>query len=118
MFKLNLLDPGTPITEQTLQNNANVILEYLCDRGYFNAEVTYTQTPLQDQNDVGVTFHVKPNAEAKVETFRVDISGANNAAIMTDLKLNWASYCANGLMPIFKRCVRTFGTQIFWRRVG
>ena len=41
MFKLNLLDPGTPITDQTPQNNANVILEYLRDRGYYNAEVTY-----------------------------------------------------------------------------
>ncbi|HEY2847312.1 MAG TPA: POTRA domain-containing protein, partial [Pyrinomonadaceae bacterium] len=47
MFKLNLLDPGTPITDQTLQSNANVILEYLRDRGYFNAEVTFTQTPVQ-----------------------------------------------------------------------
>jgi outer membrane protein insertion porin family len=87
MFKLNLLDPGTPITEQTLQNNANVILEYLRDRGYFNAEVRYTMTPLQNQNDVGVTFHVRPNAEAKVETFSVNVEGANNPALIADLKL-------------------------------
>jgi outer membrane protein assembly factor BamA len=87
MFKLNLLDPGTPITEQTLQTNANVILEYLRDRGYFNAEVTYTQTPLTAQNDVGVTFHVRPNTQAKVEAFTVNVEGANNAALMADLKL-------------------------------
>ena len=87
MFKLNLLDPGTPITEQTLQNNANVILEYLRDRGFYNAEVTYTQTPLQNQNDVGVTFHVRPNAQAKVEAFNVSIDGANNAALVADVKL-------------------------------
>ena len=87
MFKLNLLDPGTPITEQTLQNNANVILEYLRDRGFYNAEVTYAETPLQDQNDVGVTFRVKPNAQAKVDAFNVKIEGANNAALMADIKL-------------------------------
>jgi outer membrane protein insertion porin family len=87
MFKLNLLDPGTPITEQTLQTNANVILEYLRDRGYFNADVTYTQTPLTAQNDVGVTFHVRPNTQAKVEAFTVNVEGANNAALMADLKL-------------------------------
>src|SRR4051812_46766496 len=87
LFKLNLLDPGTPISEQTLQNNANAILEYLRDRGYYKADVTYTQTPLPNQNDVGVTFHVKPNAQAKVETFNVAIAGANNAAIIADLKL-------------------------------
>jgi outer membrane protein insertion porin family len=87
LFKLNLLDPGTPITEQTLQGNANIILEYLRDRGFFNAEVTYTQTPIGMGTDVGVTFHVKPNAQAKVEAFNVNIEGANNAAITTDLKL-------------------------------
>jgi len=87
MFKLNLLDPGTPITEQTLQNNANVILEYLRDRGYYNAEVTFTQTPLQNQNDVGVIFHVRPNAQAKVEAFNVAIAGADNAKLIADLKL-------------------------------
>ena len=87
LFKLNLLDPGSPITEQTLQSNANIILEYLRDRGFFNAEVTYTQTPIGTQNDVGVTFHVKPNAEAKVESFNVNIDGANNAALIADLKL-------------------------------
>jgi outer membrane protein insertion porin family len=87
MFKLNLLDPGTPITEQTLQNNASIILEYLRDRGYYNAEVTFTETPLQNQNDVGVTFHVRPNAQAKVATFNVQIEGANNSELVSDMKL-------------------------------
>jgi len=87
MFKLNLLDPGTPITDQTLQSNANVILEYLRDRGYFNAEVTFTQTPVQGGSGVGVVFHVKPNTQAKVETLNVNIAGADNAKIRSDLKL-------------------------------
>jgi outer membrane protein insertion porin family len=87
MFKLNLLDPGTPITEQTLQNNANIILEYLRDRGFFNAQVTYTETPLQNQTDVSVTFHVRPNVQAKVSSFNVNVAGADNAKIQLDLKL-------------------------------
>ena len=87
MFKLNLLDPGTPITDQTLQSNANVILEYLRDRGYFNAEVTFTQTPVQGGSGVGVVFHVKPNTQAKVETLNINIAGADNAKIRSDLKL-------------------------------
>ena len=41
LLKLNLLNTGMAVTEQTLRNNANLILEYLRDRGYFNAEVTY-----------------------------------------------------------------------------
>ena len=87
MFKLNLLDPGTPITDQTLQNNANVMLEYLRDRGFYNAEVTFSETPLQNQNDVGVTFRVRPNAQAKVDAFNVNITGANNAALVSDIEL-------------------------------
>ena len=87
MFKLNLLDPGTPITDQTLQNNANAILEYLRDRGYFNAEVTFTETPVQGGSGVGVVFHVKPNTQAKVETLNINIAGADNAKIRADLKL-------------------------------
>jgi outer membrane protein insertion porin family len=87
MFKLNLLDPGAPITEQTLQDNANVILEYLRDRGFFNAEVTYTETPLKTQTDVDVTFHVRPNAQAKVSAFNLNITGADNAKIAADMKL-------------------------------
>jgi len=87
MFKLNLLDPGTPITEQTLKNNADIILEYLRDRGYFKAEVTYTLTPLPNQNDVAVVFHVRPNSQAKVESFNINIEGANNTLLMADVKL-------------------------------
>src|SRR5688500_4320249 len=35
LLRLNILQPGTAITEQTLQGNANIILEYLRDRGYY-----------------------------------------------------------------------------------
>src|SRR5687768_9793091 len=56
LFRLNLLDAGTAITDQTLQNNANEILEYLRERGYFKAEVTFTQRPLDSETEVGVTF--------------------------------------------------------------
>ena len=57
------------------------------DRGYFNAEVTFTQTPVQGGSGVGVVFHVKPNTQAKVETLTVDVKGADNAKIRSDLKL-------------------------------
>ena len=34
LFKLDLLQPGTPITEQTLRNNADELLDYLRERGF------------------------------------------------------------------------------------
>lgn len=87
LFKLNLLNPGTPITEQTLQNNADVILEYLRDRGFFNAEVTFTQRALDRENQIGVTFNVKPNDQARVGTFEIDIEGFEKAMLTGKVKL-------------------------------
>ncbi|MFN6962432.1 MAG: POTRA domain-containing protein [Pyrinomonadaceae bacterium] len=87
LFKLNLLDPGTPISEQSLRENANVILEYLRDRGYFNAEVTYRTQPLRGPTDVAVTFNVAPGTQAKVVAFNIDIKGFDNSRFATEIKL-------------------------------
>src|SRR5687768_11982819 len=43
LFHLTLLEPGAVVTEQTLRNNADLILEHLREHGYFKAEVTYNQ---------------------------------------------------------------------------
>lgn len=75
MFKLNLLTPGTVITEQTLRDNADEILDYLRERGFYRSEVTYEQRPLGGENEVGVTFRVNPNVQATVEGFRVNVTG-------------------------------------------
>lgn len=75
LFKLNLLAPGTVITEQTLRKNADEILVYLRDRGFYRSEVVYERRPLQNENEVGVTFRVTPNEQAKVESFLINIQG-------------------------------------------
>ena len=87
LFKLNLLSPGTAITEQTLRNNADLILEYLRERGFFKAEVAYEQRPVEGQNQVGVLFRVNPNEQAKVESFRINIEGFDPAKFAGELKL-------------------------------
>ena len=87
LFRLNILDPGTAITEQTLQNNADLILEYLRDRGFFKAEVTYSQRPLDSETEVGVTFRVDPRAQATVSTFNINIVGFDNAKLIDKVKL-------------------------------
>ncbi|MDQ3042136.1 MAG: hypothetical protein M3R11_07115, partial [Acidobacteriota bacterium] len=69
LLKLNLLNPGTAITDQTLRNNADLILVYLRERGFFNAEVSYAQQPTKSDTEVTVTFQATPNAQAKVERF-------------------------------------------------
>jgi outer membrane protein insertion porin family len=75
LFKLNLLTPGTPVTEQALRTSADEILDYLREHGFYRSEVVYARRPLQDENEIGVVFTVTPNAQAKVENFAVNIDG-------------------------------------------
>lgn len=87
LFKLNLLTPGTVITEQTLRDNADEILDYLRDRGFYRSEVVYERRPLDQENEVGVTFRVTPNAQATVEKFTIAIDGYAKPIEPDSLKL-------------------------------
>lgn len=87
LFRLNLLDPGTAITDQTLQNNADEILDYLRDRGFFKAEVSYSQRPIDSETEVGVTFRVVPNEQATVESFTFNVAGFDSARLVDEVNL-------------------------------
>ncbi len=92
MFKLNVLTPGTAITEQMLRDSADEILDYLRDRGFYQSEVSFETRPLQNQNDVGVTFTVTPNTQAKVESFTKNIQGYDKPFPDKTLKLEKGEY--------------------------
>ncbi|MCA1589378.1 MAG: BamA/TamA family outer membrane protein, partial [Acidobacteria bacterium] len=87
LLRLNLMEAGTAITEQTLRNNADVILEYLRSRGYYKAEITYTQTPMQFANDVVVNFRVVPNTRATIESLNINIERYDNAKLADEMNL-------------------------------
>ncbi|MGI8812757.1 MAG: POTRA domain-containing protein [Pyrinomonadaceae bacterium] len=87
LSKLNLLDPGAAVTDQALRNNADLILEYLRDRGFFKAEVTFSQQPLQNDNEAAVTFVVTPNAQATVDKFVTNVEGFDSALLQEKIKL-------------------------------
>ncbi len=87
LFRLNLLDPGMAVTEQTLQQNANLILEFLRERGFLKAEVTYTQRPLESETEVGVTFRVDPNERATVSGFTINIEGFDAVKLLDEIEL-------------------------------
>jgi len=87
LFKLNLMNPGASINDQALRDNASVILEYLRDLGFFKSEVTFKTTPTVGQNRVSVTFFVKPNAQTRVQDFKINIDGFDTAKLLPELKL-------------------------------
>jgi outer membrane protein insertion porin family len=87
LLRVNLLNPGTSITDQTLRDNADLILDYLRNRGYYKAEVSFTTRPLQSETQVNVTFVVTLNAQATVENFNINIAGFDATKIRQKLKL-------------------------------
>ncbi|MEP7077011.1 MAG: POTRA domain-containing protein, partial [Acidobacteriota bacterium] len=87
LFKLSLLNSGASINDQTLQDNANLILEYLRDLGYYNAEVKFKTQPSVGANRVNVTFVVNPNVQAKIQEFKINIDGYHAAKILPEIQL-------------------------------
>ena len=87
LVRLDILEPGKAVTQATLENNASNILEYLRDRGYYQAEVRFSQRPLTNDAEVAVTFDVTPNAQATVESFDINVNGYDDAKLLDEIKL-------------------------------
>ena len=93
LFRLDLTS-GAAISEQSLQENATQILEYLRDRGFYKSEVTYSTQALTNDNDVAVTFHVAPGEQAKVAAFKINIEGYEKPIDLKSFKLEPGHYYA------------------------
>ncbi|MGB7922203.1 MAG: POTRA domain-containing protein [Pyrinomonadaceae bacterium] len=85
--RLNLLEPGANLTDQKLRNNADLIQAYLRDRGFFRAEVDYTQAIDATGTRAAVTFRVKPGEQARVAAFNINIQGFDAARVRPSLAL-------------------------------
>ncbi len=87
LLRLDLLEPGKEVNTATVEQNANLILEYLRTLGYFQAEVTSDVKPQANDTEVAVTFNVTPGAQATVETFDINIIGYDDAQLYEKIKL-------------------------------
>jgi outer membrane protein assembly factor BamA len=86
LFRLNLLDPGAVVSDATLESNATSIQEYLRERGFFKARVTFDRQALT-ANEVAVTYKVGPGEAARIEAVNFAIEGFDAAEVAKDLKL-------------------------------
>lgn len=86
-LQINLLTPGSTISDKVLDENSNLILTYLRERGFFDARADATQSPLANEKDVEVKFEVTPNEQARVESFKLDITGVETDPLLPELKL-------------------------------
>ncbi len=87
LLKLNLIAPGALLTEPLLQTNADEILTYLRERGFYQSKVTYERRPTPDEREVGVKFTVTPGAQAQVANFAINIDGYAKPIPEASLKL-------------------------------
>jgi outer membrane protein insertion porin family len=87
LLKLNLLTAGAVVTEQILRDNADEILAYLRERGFYRSTVTFEQRPATAANQTAVVFKVTPGEQARVERFDINIAGLPEPIDVRDLKL-------------------------------
>ena len=87
LLKLNIVAPGALLTEPLLQSNADDILTYLRERGFYQSKVAYDQLPTADGSEVGVKFTVTLGEQATVSNFAINIDGYAKPIAERDLKL-------------------------------
>jgi len=88
--RLNMLEPGSRLSEQILKNNADLIQAYLRDKGFFRAEVTYAQ--VRDPSDPTgtrqtIVFTINAGEQARVAAFNINIKDFDTARVRPKLKL-------------------------------
>ncbi|HEY0169690.1 MAG TPA: POTRA domain-containing protein [Pyrinomonadaceae bacterium] len=88
--RVTLLEPGKRLTEAAMRENAEAIVAYLHDRGFYRAEVSYDRRLDPTRTRATVVFDVRPGAPTALETFQIDIKGfdaAALAAVRSELRL-------------------------------
>jgi outer membrane protein assembly complex protein YaeT len=85
--RLNLLDPGARVSDQSLRAGADAIQVYLRDRGFFRADVSFTRTLDAAGTGAIVSYTVTPGEQARVEAFNIDVNGFNDSTVRPTLKL-------------------------------
>jgi outer membrane protein insertion porin family len=85
--RLNMLEPGARVTVQTLRNNADLIQAYLRDRGFYRAEVDYTEELDASATRAAITFRIAPGEQSTVGTFDIVVKGFDVGTVRPTLKL-------------------------------
>jgi outer membrane protein insertion porin family len=85
--RLNLSQPGTRLSKQIIDRNADEIQIYLRDRGYFSAVVEPSEEIDPSGTRAIVTYKITPGEQAKVAGFDIKIIGFDPAPVRPLLKL-------------------------------
>lgn len=90
--RLNLLAPGTTLSQRVLGQSADQIQSYLRQRGYYNARVEFAQQPGGFETRVKTVFNVVPGEQARVRNLNLNISGFDNNKLRDEIQLKEGEY--------------------------
>lgn len=106
LLRVSLLDPGVAINERSLQTNADQIVAYLREKGFFRATAQAETRPMASGSDVAVIFNVTPGQQVKVDTFNIDIRGANADSLKKVVKLRSGTKFSRDALTIDLESIR------------
>ena len=87
LLRTTLVQSGASVSETALRNSADGIVEYLRNRGYFQAEAEILRETEPNSLDQNVVFKVSPGERSTVASFDIAIAGTSTALINEELKL-------------------------------
>ena len=90
--RLNLLAPGTTLTQRALEQSADQIQSYLRQRGYYNAQVRFEQQPGGFETRIITVFNIIPGEQARVRNLNLNISGFDNNKLLDEIQLKPEEY--------------------------
>lgn len=99
--RITLLEPGKRLNDAALRENAEAIVAYLHDRGYYRAEVSSSTRLDATRTRSTVVFDVRPGAPTTLESFQLDVKGfdgAQLAEVQRELKLQPGAHFTQSLL--------------------
>ncbi|HEV7472856.1 MAG TPA: POTRA domain-containing protein, partial [Pyrinomonadaceae bacterium] len=85
--RVNLTQPGTRLSKQIVVRNADELLVFLRDRGYYNAVVDSSEQLDSSGTRATVTYRIVPGEQARVAAFNINITGFDPATVRPTLAL-------------------------------
>lgn len=99
--RVTLLEPGKRLNDAALRDNAEAIVAYLHDRGYYRAEVSYDTRLDPTRTRSTVVFDVRPGVPTTLDSFQIDVKGfegAPLAELRRELKLQPGEHFTQALL--------------------
>ena len=85
--RLNLTQPGTRLSKQIVLHNADELLVFLRERGYFNATVESSEQLDLSGTRATVTYRIVPGEQSRVASFNIHVGGFDPTGVKALLLL-------------------------------